>query len=356
MTKTRGPLARGSRAALAILDNEWVGRVGSAQALVWLGGLIAGTALVLYAAVKALIRGGFDPASIILLALGIVVLAALAYIRVTPPPAESTPSLASASAQTGRRTHEAEPSLEIPTVAEQLGASGATTAREEPDLLLAALDLEDDIETLRRRIAQSIPRMVYWRDLLARGVFEEHRRTLMQRPAVFKAVSDAYRWFHELNQATPLDTPIGADQLEPLNAGLRQVADASGALRDLIVELADDSGEPRQRAAGETPHDVAEPHIPAGEDQIDDTRLVRTIDQMDATFQAMRNGLLRGEHARIYGAVLDATKAARPDDPFVALLTKPEETAMSGIFKTTVAEARTGLEIMRSALAGARNP
>jgi hypothetical protein len=104
-------------------------------------------------------------------------------------------------------------------------------------LLTAAQEVEDDLETLRRRIANAIPDGAYWRDLLARGAFEENRRVLMLRPEVFKPVSDSYRWFHELNQDVPLGAPIPLDQIQPLRDGIDQVAHASGALRALITEL-----------------------------------------------------------------------------------------------------------------------
>ena len=109
-------------------------------------------------------------------------------------------------------------------------------------LSIAAMEMRDNIEALRRRIANSIPRGVYWRDLLARGVFERHRQTLMQqRPLVYEPVSFAYLWFHELNESVPLGEPIPPEQVEPLKQGIGQVEHASGALRELIIELSEDT-------------------------------------------------------------------------------------------------------------------
>lgn len=314
-------LAKIWKAFLALLDKTWLMRVGSLQALIWVGGGAVGVALVLYAAAKALIQGGFDPASIVLLVLGIVVLAALVVTRLAP--------------QADRAAPPSDPSHD----------SGSSAELTEPDdLMVAVLELEDDIETLRRRIAHAVPRMVYWRDLLARGVFERHRRTLMERPALFKLVSDSYRWFHELNESVPLGTTIGADDVKQLQAGLRQVEDASAALQALRVEVSDKSSSARSAPAES---------VVAGESSATG-RLVAAIDEMSAAFASLANGPLRAEHARIYTALLRATKAARPDDPLVAAFSEPRESAMRGIFTTTVAEARTGLSIMRTALINTR--
>ncbi len=58
---------------------------------------------------------------------------------------------------------------------------------------------------------------------------------------VFEAASFAYLWFDELNESVPLGTPILAQQVEPLNQGVGQVEHASTALREVIIELSDET-------------------------------------------------------------------------------------------------------------------
>lgn len=99
--------------------------------------------------------------------------------------------------------------------------------------------------------------------------------------------------------------------------------------------------------------DVSEVVLPRDEQRPDFTRLLTAIDEMNQSFQSMPNAQLRTEHARVYGTLLASTKATRPDDPLLAALSAPEETAVGGIFRITVAEARTGLNMMRSALVSA---
>jgi hypothetical protein len=79
-------------------------------------------------------------------------------------------------------------------------------------------------------------------------------------------------------------------------------------------------------------------------------RLLPLIDQLSRDFLALGNAHLRSEHARLYTATLGAVKAARPNHAVVSGLREPVETAMSGIFQMTAAEARTGLGVMRLAL------
>jgi predicted nucleotide-binding protein len=99
------------------------------------------------------------------------------------------------------------------------------------------------------------------------------------------------------------------------------------------------------------PDNVAPPTVTAGPDL---ARLLDSVDQLDEAFESGSDrAQLRGDEARLYGVVIRSVKAARPADPFVAALQEPQETAMSGIFSTTRGEARTGLNVLRSALVSA---
>jgi TIR domain-containing protein len=117
-----------------------------------------------------------------------------------------------------------------------------TTARAEADehaeLLTAALELRENIEELRRRVARAIPTGVYWRDLLVWNVFETHRQLLLRRaPKVFEPVSAAYLWLRELNEDVPLGDPIPPDKVAGLRDGVDQLQHASQTLGTLVGEL-----------------------------------------------------------------------------------------------------------------------
>lgn len=94
--------------------------------------------------------------------------------------------------------------------------------------------------------------------------------------------------------------------------------------------------------------------LPLPAESADFTRLLTVIDQMSELFQTMNNGQLRGDHARVYNVLLGNVKQARPADSLVTTPSAARETALGGVFNTTVAEARTGLNIMRSALVSAQ--
>jgi hypothetical protein len=79
--------------------------------------------------------------------------------------------------------------------------------------------------------------------------------------------------------------------------------------------------------------------------------LLALIDQLSEALAAIGNGYLRTEHAHLYGVILSKVKSARPRNEFVGALSEPQETAMSGIYRPTSAEAVTALTVMRSALA-----
>jgi hypothetical protein len=112
----------------------------------------------------------------------------------------------------------------------------------EPDnkaaLLTAALELRENIEELRRRIARAIPTGVYWRDLLVWNIFEEHRQLLLRSaPEAFEPVAMAYLWLRELNEDVPLGEPIPPDNVAGLTDGVGQLEHASETLNALIGEL-----------------------------------------------------------------------------------------------------------------------
>jgi hypothetical protein len=82
----------------------------------------------------------------------------------------------------------------------------------------------------------------------------------------------------------------------------------------------------------------------------EDAELIVFIDQLSHSLEQLGNGYLRTEHAHLYGVVLSKVKSVRPENRFVSGLSEPEETAMSGIYRPTAAEARAALIAMRSAL------
>jgi hypothetical protein len=58
-----------TNALLAVLDNRWLARVGAAQAVIWIGGSVAGLAFVVWGAVRDM-----NPGSIVLIILGVLLL------------------------------------------------------------------------------------------------------------------------------------------------------------------------------------------------------------------------------------------------------------------------------------------
>jgi predicted nucleotide-binding protein len=79
--------------------------------------------------------------------------------------------------------------------------------------------------------------------------------------------------------------------------------------------------------------------------------LLANVDQLLLALEALApTGHLRGDHARLYAAILRRVQVARPNDPMVAALSVPRESAIRDVFLTSISEARTGLGFMRSAL------
>jgi hypothetical protein len=113
------------------------------------------------------------------------------------------------------------------------------------------------------------------------------------------------------------------------------------------------------RPGAPDPISEAEPASPATGDTVlsSETDLVRLLEGVDQLLEVLQpakpGGRLGGEHAKLYTVLLRSIRAERPDDPLLAALSEPKETALSGIFQTTNGEARTGLSIMRSALLSA---
>jgi predicted nucleotide-binding protein len=81
--------------------------------------------------------------------------------------------------------------------------------------------------------------------------------------------------------------------------------------------------------------------------------LVSIIDEISEQFLALGNGHLRGDQGRLYGALIERVRTERPENALVKTLSAPTETALTGVFATTAAEARAGLSVMRSALLSA---
>ena len=63
-----------------------------------------------------------------------------------------------------------------------------------------------------------------------------------QRPLVWDPVSFAYMWFEELNESVELGAPITVGESERLQQGIDQLAHASAALLELIVQLSQPPG------------------------------------------------------------------------------------------------------------------
>lgn len=127
------------------------------------------------------------------------------------------------------------------------GISHATAPRSDPVRLRnAAQELRLDIEAKRRRIhTAAVDDRTYWREKFSRDLFEKHGRLLMeQRPMAWEPVAFAYLWFDELNDQISLGTAIPDDKVEPLKQGIGQLEHASETLRDLIVELVQETASP----------------------------------------------------------------------------------------------------------------
>jgi hypothetical protein len=110
----------------------------------------------------------------------------------------------------------------------------------------AAQELRLDIEAKRRRIhAAAVGDRMYWRENFSRDLFDNYGRLLMeQRPMVWEPVAFAYLWFDELNEQVPFGTPVPEDKVEPLKQGIGQLEHASDTLRDLVVELSQETASP----------------------------------------------------------------------------------------------------------------
>jgi hypothetical protein len=79
--------------------------------------------------------------------------------------------------------------------------------------------------------------------------------------------------------------------------------------------------------------------------------LLSHIDTLSAHLESMSDSQnLHGDLGRLYGALVEQVRAARPNNAMIAALTRPEETALSGVFRTSVGEARAGLSVLKSAL------
>ena len=135
-----------------------------------------------------------------------------------------------------------------------IGEPGRSPSSNDSGLRAAAQRLRYDIEAQRRKIARSLDLTVYWREPRSREVFQRYGPTLMeQRPLVWDPVSFAYMWFEELNESVELGARIRVGQSQRLQQGIDQLAHASAALRELIVELSQASvGLNSQPSSGES--------------------------------------------------------------------------------------------------------
>jgi hypothetical protein len=122
-----------------------------------------------------------------------------------------------------------------------------------PDLLTAAKRVEDEIETQRRIVEDAIPLKRVWAHLFPSGHWQTNRELFEQRVdyGLFKSLTDAYRWFNELNTNGHFvcGAPLTRGQVTQLREGLRQVVDASAAVRALIMQLEPPHDDPAALAA-----------------------------------------------------------------------------------------------------------
>jgi hypothetical protein len=137
---------------------------------------------------------------------------------------------------------------ERPPAGPEVSGSVSDETAPTPDLVRlrnAAQELRLDIEAKRRRITAAVDDRAYWREKFSRDLFDNYGRLLMeQRPMVWEPVAFAYLWFDELNDQVPLGTPVPEDKVEPLKQGIGQLEHASETLRDLVVELAQETASP----------------------------------------------------------------------------------------------------------------
>jgi hypothetical protein len=115
---------------------------------------------------------------------------------------------------------------------------------------------------------------------------------------------------------------------------------------------ADDETQVEGEAAGPALEQLTPSPASQSDPQDDLYELLNAIDQLISLLES-KDGPLRGDIAKLYSVILARVKAARPTNPFVSTLSAPQETAMSGIYKTTIGEAVAGLSLMRSALLSA---
>jgi hypothetical protein len=131
----------------------------------------------------------------------------------------------------------------------------AAAASDLVNLRNAAQELRIDIEAKRRRIhAAAVDDRTYWREKFSLDLFDKYGRLVMEeRPMVWEPVAFAYLWFDELNDQVPLGTPVAEDKVESLKQGIGQLEHASETLRDLVVELAQDTASPGLAARSAAP-------------------------------------------------------------------------------------------------------
>lgn len=149
--------------------------------------------------------------------------------------------------------------------------------------------------------------------------------------------------------------PVATNILTAIKAALSAPEEHSGSADPRSTETAQEHGK-REIAATDSSIDALEriepESAPKPDPQDDLYELLNAIDQLTPLLQA-QSGPLRGDLARLYAVIMSRVKVARPANVFVSSLTIPQETAMSGIYKTTAAEAVAGLSMMRSALLSA---
>lgn len=115
---------------------------------------------------------------------------------------------------------------------------------------------------------------------------------------------------------------------------------------------ADDKGQVEEESPSPTLEQLTPSPASQPDPQDDLYELLNAIDELISLLES-KDGPLRGDIAKLYSVILARVKAARPTNPFVSTLSVPQETAMSGIYRTTIGEAVAGLSLMRSALLSA---
>jgi hypothetical protein len=149
--------------------------------------------------------------------------------------------------------------------------------------------------------------------------------------------------------------PVATNILTAIKAALNAPEGpqtASSRARETPHERGEDRGITASRPSVSALEQLESEPAPKPDPQDDLYELLNAIEQLTRLLQS-QEGPLRGDLARLYAAIMTRVKAARPTNIFVSSLSMPQETAMSGIFKTTSAEAVAGLSMMRSALLSA---